>query len=287
MAKYLDRPDLPKALINILTADLHVTEGKLSVTGLTAPPRIMQLRKRHDAEIVKDPLDNIWMTYGTLMHGVLEREAGDNALAEERLVAEVDGFKFSGTADIYENEVLWDYKTTSAYGAGEIAGRYEAQLNIYRWLYEQQGFKVNSLKILALYRDWSKTKAMRDDRYPQEPVQVIDVAMWTMDDALQYIRERIAFHTKAEGLQDSELPECTAEEKWEKPAKWAVMKKGRKSALKLHDSEFEAQIQLDGIEKDADKHYIEHRPGECIRCKSYCEVWQWCLTGQKIHKEEK
>jgi hypothetical protein len=272
--KYKPCPDLPSAMVNLLTRDLHVTQGKYSVTGLIAPPRIMQLRKRHDDEIEVDPIDRIWLLFGTLTHSQLEAVEGDNTLSEERLSAELDGVRFSGTADVYENETIYDYKTTSVYSVKDgMKDDWVAQLSIYAWLYRCHGFSVKGGKIVAILKDWSKTKAKRDEGYPAKPVAVIPVPLWSHDVTESYIKERIRLHEEAAKLADDDLPCCTDEERWAQPSKYAVMKKGRKSAVKLHDSEFEAQVMLDGLSKD---HYIEHRKGKFVRCEDYCECNKWC-----------
>ncbi len=43
---------------------------------------------------------------------------------------------------------------------------------------------------------------------------------------------------------EEQIPFCSAEERWERGEKWAVMKRGRKSAVKLHTSEFSAEQHL-------------------------------------------
>lgn len=279
--KYKPCPELPTAMVNLLTRNLHVTQGKYSVTGLIAPPRIMQLRKRHDADIEVDPIDRIWLLFGTLTHSQLESVEGDNTLSEERLIAEVDGVFFSGTADVYERETIYDYKTTSVYAVKDgIKDDWSLQISIYAWLYRRHGFSVKAGKIVAILKDWSKTKAKQDEGYPAKPVVVIDVPLLSNEQTEEYIRARIKLHEEAEKLADDDLPCCTDAERWAQPSKYAVMKKGRKSAVKLHDSEFEAQVMVDGL---SNEHYIEHRKGKFGRCEDYCEVNGYC---QFFNKEE-
>ena len=51
---------LPSSLYNALANDPYVGGGDISITRLIAPPRIVALRKRHEAEIVEDASDRIW-----------------------------------------------------------------------------------------------------------------------------------------------------------------------------------------------------------------------------------
>lgn len=269
--KFKDTPNYPSALRNLLTRDLHIQTGKYSVTGLIAPPRLMQLRKRHADEIIIDPADRIWMLFGTLAHAQLEAVAGKNTLAEELLTIDINGITVSGSADVLEDGIIYDYKTTSAYSVKEgIKDEWIKQVSMYATMYRSHGFEVKAGRIVAILRDWSKSKAKQDASYPQEPIQISDVPLMSNDETLAYMSERVALHEAAEKLADDNLPICTPEERWERPAKFAVMKKGRKSAIKLYDSKFEAEVALE------DGQYIEHRPGECVRCNEYCEVNAFC-----------
>jgi hypothetical protein len=63
---------------------------------------------------------------------------------------------------------------------------------------------------------------------------------------------------------------CSDEDIWAKPSKWAVMQRGRKTAVKLYDTEADASASL------ASNQYVEYRPGIATRCESYCPVAQFC-----------
>ena len=59
------------------------------------------------------------------------------------------------------------------------------------------------------------------------------------------------------------------------------MKEGRKSAVKLHDNERDAAEQV----RDSGKGYsVVKRPGEAVRCASYCSVAHGCphFSGEVI-----
>ena len=76
-------------------------------------------------------------------------------------------------------------------------------------------------------------------------------------------------------MPDDELPECTAEERWERPIKYAVKKEGRKSALRVLDSLKDAENYM-AEKKLFAKHFVETRQGESVRCESYCAVQPFC-----------
>lgn len=69
---------------------------------------------------------------------------------------------------------------------------------------------------------------------------------------------------------------CTAAERWERPPVFAVRIPGRKSAVKLHTDPAGASDQARALKNG----YVEHRPGEPVRCTSYCPVVGWCPQRQ-------
>ena len=85
---------------------------------------------------------------------------------------------------------------------------------------------------------------------------------------------------------DDEIEPCTPEERWSTPTKWAVMKEGRKTAVKVCATEEEAQSFIDDLEKDKDKHTIEVRPGIDKKCEDYCPCASFCSYYKETHKSE-
>jgi hypothetical protein len=74
-------------------------------------------------------------------------------------------------------------------------------------------------------------------------------------------------------VPDDELPLCTKSYRWAKPSKWALMKIGRKSAVKLYDIEDEAKNEAYNL---GSNHYVEERKAdEWKRCE-YCSAWKFC-----------
>ena len=112
--------------------------------------------------------------------------------------------------------------------------------------------------------------------------------MWDNDKIEAFIRERIEIHRNSKVSDDwgDELPECTEEERWIRETKYALKKEGRKTAIRVLDTEEEAQVMLKEL-PEKDKGFIEIRKGEAIRCtRNYCGVSQWCSQYQNSIKEE-
>lgn len=277
--KLTNKLNLPDAIVRAVTNDSYTPgNSDISVTTLISPPRIRVLRRRHWDELEEDVADRIWALMGQVGHSILER-ADDAAITERRLYATVAGYRIGGQIDRIEPDTVIDYKFTSRWTAADgIKPEWEAQANIYRYLCRVNGLDAPRGQIVAIYRDWSKLQAARDASYPQQQVEVFDVAAWDHERTERYIMLRLAQHTRAE----NELPDCTAEERWAKPDTWAVCRTDRKRALRVLDSEGKAHAWAcsndytlkDGTLKS--KVYIEHRPGESTRCQHYCAVAPFC-----------
>jgi len=266
-----NRLGLPEALVNaVANDDYSAGDCDISVTSLISPPQMRFLKKKHAGEISEDVSDCIWRLIGQAVHSILER-ADSTDLREERLYADIEGWRVSGKFDniALEDGHLSDYKVTSVYAVkGDAKPEWEAQLNCLAYLCRVNNYAISSLSITAILRDWNKYGRMKQDDYPPQNVVVIPVNMWPDNDALIYMAYRVKLHQLADsGIQTL----CTDEERWHVPDKWALMTKGKTRAIRLFDSL--AEIEKVTLAKDQ---YIEHRPGEDKRCELYCSVNKFC-----------
>lgn len=284
--------NLPQTFVNITRRPTY-SKGKanLSATELINSPRIVQLRKAHEADVEYDVSEMVWSIFGTAIHGVLEHGKDDNHIVEERLHAEVDGWSISGAIDLQiVNEdgtyTINDYKTTGAWAVMNEKVEWEQQLNIYAWLVEHvKNVTVSKLEIVAIIRDWSRRDAALKVNYPDAPIKVIPIQVWTQEFREQFIRDRITQHSNAMLTAElgESLPHCTPEQMWEKPPVFAVMKEGNVRAKSVHAIENEATVALDDLKKTAKKgenFYIEIRKGDRTRCENFCQVSKFCDQHQ-------
>jgi len=282
-----NRLGLPEPLVNAVRRDPYDSKGSdITVTSLLKPPRAVALEREHREEIVQDASEMLWSLVGQIGHSILERAAVEG-MVERRLFAEVNGWKVSGQADLIPPDLLIDYKFTTCWSCKNgLKPEWEQQLNALRWLAHRNGIELKSAQIIALYRDWSKLEARRSSDYPQHQVQVFDVPLWPMEKAAAWMMTRVCLHQNAKSALESgqALPECTSEERWEKPAKWAIHKEGRERAVKLHDTESGALAHLATLDK---KHRIELRPGEQVRCENYCNAAPWCSFFSELKRDSK
>jgi len=265
--KLLNRFGLPETIVNAAGKSYPPKKNRIGVTELIDSPLIRQLKLQYWDELEEDVCDKLWAILGGACHQLLERNAPMNSLEEEKLTFNIGDVTIVGKSDLYHEEEISDWKITSVWSFLLGAkSEWEEQLNIYRFLFEKQGFKVKSLKINAILRDWQKSKAKFDNTYPQIPFLSIEIPMWSTPIVTEYIFDRLAYHAI------NPAPECTPEEKWQRESSFAVMKGDNKRATRVFDTEAEAQEYA----KSDSKYHVESRPGECVRCQDFCLVRSVC-----------
>jgi hypothetical protein len=265
------------------------------VTQLIDPPRIVQLRKRHDDAIEIDVSDMIWAILGTAVHKVLETGGDETHLPEERLFARVAGWDVSGAVDLQVIERMThstavdivDYKNTSVWSIIYGKPDWEAQLNCYAWLVRQvKTYTVRNLRVVAFLRDWNRRDATQNRDYPRTAAVEIDIPLWSVARQTEYIDRRVRLHQQAEmaAVFDDTLPECTEEEQWTRNTVWIVTRDGRRAYRVFPDDpqgEKEAKALALRMNAKGGKPYdtvrrIGHRnrcEGNFCRVAPFCEQW--------------
>lgn len=272
--KITNKFNLPLSLVQAVSNDTY-TKGNadISVTSLWKSPRIVVLEKEHEDKLERDVVDSLWSLLGRGVHDVLCR-ADSNTMTEVRMSFDMEGWKISGQFDRYipDHAHLQDYKVTSAWSLVYDSRNedWENQLNTYAHMLRVNGHEVNKLEIIAVLRDWSQTEALRNQDYPSAPVVAVPINLWTSVEAKEKIKAQVLKHQSAL----TKLPLCTEKDQWAQPGKFAVMKTGRKSAVRLYDSHAEALLHL-SEEKDPKLSIVE-RKGSKVRCERYCAVKDFC-----------
>ena len=298
---------MPQPFVDFAINDKY-SKGKadISVTTLIDSPRVRIMKENFDEKIEVDAVDMVWALFGTAVHSVLEStntyprvgHPSDKIINEERLFSELDGWLLSGAIDRQESKdnsiTIIDYKVTSVWSVIYGKPEWEKQLNCYAYLCDDKNaFKktnVTNLKICAILRDWNRREAERRSDYPQAPIVFVDVPLWSYDERMSYLKERIKLHQEAQIAFDvtGNLPLCSNEERWRKKDTWALKKKKLKRALKVFDSEESAHDYQEVYHQHrlhpSDATEIEFRGGEYTRCDgNYCSVAEFCdqYNGEK------
>lgn len=326
------------ALIN---DDYDLREKPLNVFSATEvidSPKAKVLWNRHKDEVVVDVSDNFHTMDGSAIHYVVEKsnkKAG--RLSEERLYINVttgevhslpEGAKLIGSNwynvkhyyvsckfDNYIDEefCLEDYKRTSVYEAkGGLKVQRVQQLNIGAYALSMIGFPVKKVRACLFLKDWSAASLKKEEtsarqkgwpcKYPPIPYAEFEPELWSMEDILVYLRDRVQLHVAAQAMKDDVIPPCNAEERWYRGESFAIVKEGLKTAKKVvkvddYDSREQAlqtaevvlQQFRDEKPKDAKLFSIETRPGNDGRCngdKRYCHICQWCNYWIENYKDK-
>mgnify|MGYP003115536267 FL=1 len=283
--KITNNHNLAAPIVKALSRDDY-TRGNShrSVTQLIDSPRVRILRERHWDSLEEDISEKLWSVLGTAVHKVFEDHSGEDVISEERLFVEVDGWVISGAIDLQDADGPSDYKCTSVWAVIHEKVEWEYQLNAYAWLMRHaKGVHSKKLSIIAVMRDWNRRQAESSNDYPQAPIATLDIPMWSDEEQDAFMDHRIGLHKDAEfrNLVDERLPDCTDEERWTKPSTYAVKKGTNKRALRVFDSQDEAQSYIEQNELD-NKHHIEHRLGEYTRCAgNWCRVAEFCDQWQE------
>ena len=279
--KLTNKHNLPQTFVNVLKRPTY-SKGRanLSVTQLINSPKIVALSAKFQDELEEDVADMVWSLFGSAVHKVLEHGKDPNHVIEERIHAEVDGYRISGAVDLqikHDGGIsIRDYKTTSAWAVMNEKIEWEQQLNIYAYLVEKiKAVPVLDLGIVAIIRDWSRRDAANREGYPEAPIKELPIKLWSMEEREQFVKSRVAAHSACEFAMEvgETLPKCTPEEMWEKATIYAVRKKGNVRAKSLHESEEEANAAAEKLGKDYE---VEVRPGERTRCANFCPVNAYC-----------
>lgn len=278
--------NLPQSVVDAVQRHEH-RKANFSVTQLLKGATEIALEMMFPDKLEMDVSDMFNMLLGTAVHKVLEEQKRDGVLNEHYMEADVyAGFKVSGSADVLDLalEECVDYKTCASWKV--IYKDYDdwrRQGKGYLWLWFIETGKLwHKARFIAVIKDWSPTEAKRDRNYPQSPI--VSIRFEYSDAEIFGVQEE--WTEKIIGVLQKLVSQdfgcCSAEERWAKPTTYALMKEGRKTALKLYDNEADA-VEAKG---DDTKLYIEERKGRDVKCESYCVAGKCGLCPYRNAKED-
>ena len=308
------------AIVKACMIDNHKTVGDISCTALIDAPQIRLLRRKFDieedvsdriwalmgtavhyvidlGEITNVEARKILQAAEVLMKHDQKKAAefmykfvqenypdhkDANILTETTLSYTIDGFTFSGTFDRFtiDKGLLDDYKNTSVYAYinEESRKKWIAQLNVYAFLLREHGYTVNEAQITAIFRDFSPSRRTMKG-YPQAPVATFPIKLQSHAFMMEYITKRIKIHKTAEF--NDELPPCNTKERWATNDTFAVKSPGRKNAIRVFAEKPLAEAFILGDGATYKNAYVETRPGDSLRCDSYCAVRAVCPQNKE------
>ena len=285
--KVTNKLNMPAAFVNAVSTARHNAAGCFSATTLNKGAKEIILSDRHFDEITVDAADSVWAVWGTAVHALLESQP-DNNFHEEFFKVPVSNSFVTGQVDSYdmENATIYDWKTASVWKV-QFADfdDWRRQGMTYAWLLKQSGLDVKKCVFVALLKDHSKTKAKTDSSYPQSPVFIyeFDVTTADMEETAARILAKVQEIESAYKLDDDAIEPCSAEERWADGEKWAVMKNGRKTAIKLFDNSADADAMAGEM---GNAYYVEHRLAISRKCGDYCNCKDFCNFYKAMNNGE-
>lgn len=233
--------------LKAVAASLDRKLDKPTVTELICGTRETFLKKTTDYAV--DPVQQLYALHGSAVHTINQNYADANIFCEVRLQDDITSGKFDLFGQILDTDdnTLGDYKITSSYKLMRALGYYKVdvptgevyktglkkgqpktrkewrtdgvhyvldwaiQLNYYRILLEERGFKVERMVIQAMCRDYNLRIAK--ERNIKSPMYLIPINRISDHWIKLYMK------TKAERLQrallNDEMPiRCSSRECW-------------------------------------------------------------------------
>ena len=255
---------------------------RFGITNLTSPPQAVQLKRTRWQDMTMFASQRLPMLLGTITHKAFEKLDLPGILTEQKyeIVREVNGAPATVVTIIDREQwhtpdcvSVTDLKTGSCYAAmGEPKADYIAQVNICAHALREKhgtGLEIRGLHLSYWCKDWVAGSFRKQ---PPSANVVQEVPVWGPAQCEDYLMNRLVLHIKAE---DGMRVGCKDKEDRWKDDKWAVMKKGRKTAVKLFD---DAESAGEWLREQNDQRLlsIEHRAGQPRRCMFYCDAAGVC-----------
>ena len=262
----------PDAIVSAIRNDPYTKDGAdFSVTELIKPPQIRRLWEKHGEDVSIDVREEIWKLLGKGVHAVIE-QAESEGTKERRFHAEHGGVTISGAIDLLGDDgSVTDYKVTSAFAVKKgVKEDWEKQLNLYAWLLRQNDITATKLNIVAICRDWMRSKVGQYN-YPDSPVVVLSVPLWRDQRQDSYLNQRISLHTR-----EVTTP-CTPEERWARGAYQVNPMHSGGGKPRSFDSLNEATEFVNA--KQTGSYKIIKPPltsPKYVRCEGWCDVADFC-----------
>lgn len=285
--KVTNKLHLPEAFVKAVSVERHNKAGCYSATTLNKGTKEIILQERHWDEFTVDASEQVWATFGTAVHAIMEKYEDGN-FHEEKFNIAVSKSYVTGVVDSYDMErgIINDWKTASVYKIMKADfSDWHKQGMTYAWLLKQNGLDVRRCRFIALLKDHSMTKAETDSSYPQAPVFTyeFEVTPEELAQAGDRIINKVKEIEAAELMGDDDIAPCTAEERWAESDKYAVMKNGRKTAVRVFDQLVDAEACAGAL---GNSHYVEKRPAVSRKCGKYCLCKDFC-SFYKSEQEKK
>lgn len=207
------------------------------------------------------------------------RAEGKIIVAQEvRMFRKFGEYVIGGKIDFVFDGAPEDFKSvkTWAYGDEVKAKKEVMQISMYRWL-NPDLITSDTGKISQIFVDWIKGRS-KNPGYPPLPIVSTVHPLHSSSEVEAYIGSKIAELERCVGLEEKDLPPCTAEDLWKKPNKYKYYAKEEQAnkpgarATKNFDAYYDAEsFRREKGGKGVIK-MVEGKVGAC----NYCSGFELC-----------
>lgn len=294
--KFTNKFKLPLPVVMAVKANTYDKHGDYSMTELIKPPQMAELCRRHADKLSTDVSQQAYSLESTALHALLAEAKVPGGQGEMRFMCEVEGRKISMKPDfLYPMEDgsyhLLDNKRVSWMAVKEGPKiEWVQQLNGYAYGLRKMGYKIGKISVIAWYRDWSYMEChiKKLPNYPPCEIQELDVPIWPDDRCYNYLQERLALHLQAKLQPDENLPQCSNDDRWADPDRFAVVfTEGKSKGKAVPGGAYftnlaEAQAFLSSRSGKGPGAMVEYRRSESKRCeRGFCDAAPFCHQYNK------
>jgi hypothetical protein len=200
MVAYSNKRNLPQTYVNAcmkIASQYNKGRSDYTASQLSKPARQVVLEQENSDKIIIDVSDLTWSVFGTVGHSIFEN-ATTSGTTEQRIYSTYDG-PYGGTVLGGQLDLIqpingnpfyvdvWDYKFVNTWAViFDTKDKWTEQQNIYKNLLERNGYKVNSLNILAIFKNWSEREKHKKN-YPPHDVMSYRLIEWDREKTEKFI----------------------------------------------------------------------------------------------------
>lgn len=285
--KNQDDLGFPQAFLNAVESDPKYIPNlnRIGVTALIESPYIRKQYIENYDNLVIPASDYFKGFDGIAFHKRLEKHCPKNCRAEVKWECKIKDITLVGKADLV-SEGIEDYKKQGSFhwvkkNFEKSKLKITQQLNCLNWLkFKNENKQAKFLCGHIFINDWSPFKKLQQKDYPPKYFR-LECPLWSLEQTESFINKRLKLHL-------DKNYKCTDEDKWIRVQAFAVMKEGRKSALRVLSATQEAyqwiQDNRRGGEYQRGRVTIQERKSEAVKCKYYCKVRSICPFAKSLRK---
>jgi hypothetical protein len=206
-----------------------------------------------------------------------------NIYIEQRTAKQMGKYTISGKFDFVIEGRVRDVKTTKTYNwiHGGNNHKYMMQGSIYRWL-NPDIITDDFMSVDYAFTDWTPLQAQANKDYPPNRILSKDLELLPIQITEDFVNERLNLIDSLTGKPQNLMPDCTPEELWQNPTKWAFYRKAtNKKATKLYDI---AQEAYDANSAIGNTGVVVERPSTPKFC-TYCDASSICLQADAFRAQ--